>query len=377
MSGFGIEKHGASGFFRRFGLGFVGFAAVLLLVVMYMALSRATIIIEPKEEVVNADLLVTVRETGLRSGDILGKIDKVTVSREAVFTASSTGQEAPAKAMGDIVIYNESSRSQTLIATTRFLSKDGVLFRLKTAATVPAGKNIKAQIYADKEGKSGEIGPTAFTIPGLAKDLQKIIYAKSASATTGGTKTVSIITQADIDDAVENLRATLVNEAAGKLKALLTDATLIGLSYTDSVAIKEADVKAGDAADSFNVKVELDVVGVSYDSSLQNQAAKTLANMVSADRELVSSNILEIEPVIEKYDLTDKTANLKIGLSGSTVIGADSAILSKEKMAGMREADIKEYLEKYAGVESVEIKYFPFKTDRVPKLRDHIKVVIK
>ena len=138
------KKKFAPSVFRYIGYGFIGVTLFLLLIVMYMALSRATIIIQPKEEMVNADLLITVKEKDLQSSDILGRIATTTVSREAVFTTSGVGSEMPAVAMGNVTIYNKNTKSQPLIKTTRFLSKGGVLFRLKKGVTVSAGKTIKA-----------------------------------------------------------------------------------------------------------------------------------------------------------------------------------------------------------------------------------------
>ncbi|MBU1179374.1 hypothetical protein KJ885_00330 [Patescibacteria group bacterium] len=371
------NKDNSSKLFKRIGFGFIGLTVFLLFVVMYMALSRATIIVEPKEEEIKADLLVTVKEENLRSGDVLGKLGKVEVSREAVFTSSGKGVKVPGTAGGTITIINEYTKNQPLIKTTRFLSEGGVLFRLKEDVTALAGGSVQVEVYADEEGTGGDIGPTTFTIPGLSKSLQSKIYGKSEASMTGGTITVNAIAQKDIDDAAENMRASLLSEAGGKLQTLLNqDQKFTNVVYKDIIKTKEANVKAGDTAENFKLKLELEVVGVAYSAALQNQAAKTLSNMIVSDRKLVSSNILELKPTIEKYDMESKSANLKVELVGKTIINANSPVFDKEKLAGMTEEEVKKYLEQY-GVQNVEIKFFPFWMDKVPKLRDHIKVVVK
>jgi len=323
--------------------------------------------------------LVTVKEKNLQGGDLLGKIEETTVSSESTFNVSGMGKETTAKATGEVVVYNNSTKNQALIATTRFLSKEGVLFRLKDNVTVAAGKSAAVKVYADKEGKSGEIAATTFTIPGLAKDLQSKIYGKSTTAMTGGTKKISAVTEKDITDAVENLRSSLLVRAAENFKASSTfsSAKFSGPVYADSITRKSVNVEVGDEVDSFKVGLELKVVGIAYDSALQDQAAQTLSNMINNDRDLLSSNISEIKPVIDKYDLLEKSATLKITLSGNTILKSNSSVFDREKLAGLKDEDAKQYLAKYAGVKSVEIKYFPFWLDRVPKLRDHIKVVVK
>jgi len=365
--------------YKRIGIGFISLTAVLLLIVMYMALSRATIVVEPTGKPVSADLLLTVKEKDLRGGDILGKIAVANVSHEATFTASGDGVVVPSKAGGTITVYNNSTKNQTLMATTRFLSKDGILFRLKNEITVPAGGNIKAEIVADKEGASGEVAAGTFTIPGLSASLQTKIFGKSTEAMTGGTSKMAVVSEKDIDDAVKNLTSTLMIEAAEKLKTVLNveGIALSNVAYKDVLKNKEVSVKAGDKAPNFKVKLDLDVIGVAYGTELQDQAAKTLSGMIASDRKLLSSNLMELKPVIEKYDLEDKSANIKIALTGNTVISADSPVFDRERLSGMSVDEVRQYLEKYAGIKSVDVKFFPFWVDKVPKLRDHVKVIVK
>lgn len=364
--------------YRRIGLAFILSTVIMLLIVMYMALSRATIFVEPKEETVAADLLVAVKEENLQSGDILGKMGMVTLSREASFPASGDGEETPVKATGEVVIYNNSAKNQTLIATTRLLSKNGVLFRLKKTVIAPAGGSIKAAVAADKEGKSGEIGPTTFTIPGLAANLQTKIYAKNEEPMTGGMARAGAVTEKDIEEAAQNIRSSLLEEATAKLKKDLNGGgQFAGVAFKDSFKTKNASAIPGDKVQEFTIKIELDVVGVAYSADLQDLSAKTLAGMISADRRLTSSNIVEVQPSIEKYDLQDKSANFKVSLMGNTIVNADSPVFNKEKLAGMNADEVKNYLQKYAGIKNVEIKFFPFWLNRVPKLRDHVKVIVQ
>lgn len=363
---------------RRIGFGFLSLITVILFVAVYIALSKATIFVEPNEKALNADLLVSVREKDLRNGDILGRVGSVTISREGQYPTNGTGEEKPAKATGQVTIYNNNNKSQTLIATTRLLSKSGVLFRLQKTVTVVPGASVKVAIAADKEGKGGEIAPTTFTIPGLAASLQAKIYAQSAEPTAGGVTRVGIVTEEDIDIATNDLKSSLSDEATAQLKKELNgDSQFTGVVFISSIKTKEVSVKAGDKAAYFKVKLELEAVGVAYDATLRDQAERTVSSMVSPDRKLVSSNISELQPSIEKYDLEDKSANLKVGLTGNTIVSSDSPVFDREKLAGMNEEEVKNYLEKYAGVKNVEIKFFPFWLDRVPKLRDHVKVVVQ
>lgn len=364
--------------FGRISAVFIGLTVILLAVVMYMTLSRATILVQSKEEEVSADLLTTVRQNEPKDGDMAGRVGSVTVSREASFPVLGDGVETTGKSSGEAVVYNNHTAPQTLIATTRFLSEKGVLFRLQKTITVPAGKTVTAFLTADQEGAKGDIGPSAFTIPGLNASLQKKIFAKSAGSMVGGIVKASIITEKDVDEAAKNITSLLSAEASGKLRDLLNkDGLYPNIAYFFNVKNQKTDIKIGDKADKFKLKLELEAIGVVYGAGLQDQAAKTLSGMIASDRKLVSSNIMELRPVIEKYDLDAGTTALKTEIAGKTVITETSPIFNKDKLAGMSAEEAGAYLEKYPGISGVKIDFFPFWLNKIPRLKDHIKVIVQ
>lgn len=364
--------------FGRIGAAFIGLTVILLAIVMYMTLSRATILVQSKEEEVSADLLTTVRQNEPKDGDIAGRVGSVTVSREASFPVLGEGIETTGKSSGEAIVYNNHTAPQTLIATTRFLSEKGVLFRLQKTITVPAGKTVTAFLTADKEGAEGDIGPSAFTIPGLNASLQKKIFAKSAGSMTGGIIRASVITEKDVDEAAKNIKSLLSAEASEKLRDLLNKNGLYpNIAYFFNVKNQKTDIKIGDKADKFKLKLELEAIGVVYGAGLQDQAAKTLSGMIASDRKLVSSNIMELQPVIEKYDLDAGTTALKTEITGKTVITETSPIFDKDKLAGMSAEEAEAYLEKYPGISGVNIDFFPFWLNKIPRLKDHIKVIVQ
>jgi hypothetical protein len=101
-------------------------------------------------------------------------------------------KEVTAFASGTITIYNTQSKAQKLIDKTRFATPTGLIFRIRTAVTIPAGSatkpgSVTATVYADKAGADYNVGATTFTVPGFAGTPQaKQVYAESTSAMTGG-----------------------------------------------------------------------------------------------------------------------------------------------------------------------------------------------
>ena len=102
------------------------------------------------------------------------------------------------KAKGTITIYNAySSAPQSLVATTRFITPDGKIFRLISGVTVPGAQitngqivpsSIDAPIIADQAGDTYNVSSTPkLTIPGFQNTPKyNGFYGFIASSTSGG-----------------------------------------------------------------------------------------------------------------------------------------------------------------------------------------------
>ena len=125
------------------------------------------------------------------SGDLpfeVVTVDKVASKSVPAESTATVDQSA----QGTITIYNEQATAQQLVATTRFETADGHVFRIHQAVSVPAGSasnpgTLTATVYADKTGADYNIGPSSFTLPGLSGSKQfDRVYAKSTEPFTGG-----------------------------------------------------------------------------------------------------------------------------------------------------------------------------------------------
>ncbi len=123
-------------------------------------------------------------------------------------------------ATGTITIYNTQSKSQRLVASTRFATTAGLIFRIKSAVTIPAGTSakpgsVKAAVTADKAGDSYNVDPTSFTVPGFAGTPQEaLVYGNSTAVMTGGASGTVPIVDAAADGQARN---ALVNALAPDL----------------------------------------------------------------------------------------------------------------------------------------------------------------
>jgi len=195
--------------FKKIIISFAALAVILLLLVIYFSLAKVTIILTMGEEnkSLTVDLMVAATST---PGATVGKIinEQMTISQD--FTVANF-TESPGVAEGQVKIINTSKRAQTLIKTTRLLTPEGLLFRLKEDVSVPAGKEIITLAHADQTGGQYNIQPTKFTIPGLSTALQQEIYAVLEKPVTGGLKKTGVLTENDLESAQEKMKNEIKN----------------------------------------------------------------------------------------------------------------------------------------------------------------------
>jgi len=103
-----------------------------------------------------------------RSALILEQSFETEISVESEFSSTNSS-----KAGGFVKLINKNNKDQTLIATTRLLSSDNKLYRLKEKVVIPQNSEIRAWVEADQEGEDF-VGPAGkMIIPGLLQKSKK------------------------------------------------------------------------------------------------------------------------------------------------------------------------------------------------------------
>ncbi len=364
--------------YRRIAVAFVICVALLLAIVLYVATMQAVIRITPVEETRSVEFLLDAVATPVKSQEIRGVVSTGRLSRTTTSVPSGQGtKEVEGIARGTVTITNEGTSPQTLVKTTRLLTSDNVLFRLEKDVVVPANGKIDVPVYADKPGKSGDIGSTHFTIPGLSVSLQKLIYADSSAAFTGGFSTVSAISQSDIDRAVAELRTMLEEDGKSMLRAE-AGKDLTGEAFLSTVIEQTVSVEPGAEAASFDVTLTLEETGVFFDlDAAKKIAEQELYATLTPGTAFAEVNLDALQVSVEKIDSASLVGSLRVYLDGRAVSSLTSPELAPGRFAGMSENDIHELLVADGIAEDVSIDFFPPFVKRVPKLRDHIFVEIK
>ena len=200
------------------------------IVVLIIAVSAGALFYfsSARVEVVPSTIAATVQGS-FTASQATGGLPFRIVSAQKVASQSVKGsgtKTVSSSASGTITIYNAQSKAQTLIANTRFATTAGLIFRIHSAVTIPAGNatkpgSVSAKVYADQVGSTYNVGPSSFTIPGFAGTPQASqVYARSTAATTGGASgTVPVVDAITEGPARRALMSALAPDLASSIQS--------------------------------------------------------------------------------------------------------------------------------------------------------------
>jgi hypothetical protein len=148
----------------------------------------------------------------------------ITTTRTASTSVPASGtKQVSLPATGSITISNTfSTASQDLVATTRFQTPDGKIYRIHTAVTIPGATKaadgsltagtVSAIVYADQPGADYNKGQSTLTIPGFKGDPKYDKITAQTSGLTGGLVGAQpAIAPADLATAEQALKQGLGN----------------------------------------------------------------------------------------------------------------------------------------------------------------------
>ena len=364
--------------YRRIAIGFIAVTLFLLATVIILSTIRATVTVYSSVTTMNTEFIADVVAETEMEGEIPGRVIDTTIDETREFVVDEEGASAvPTKAGGMVTIYNTSNRSQPLVATTRLMSPDGILFRIDKGVTVPAQGTVETMAHADEEGQGGEIEPTTFSIPGLNSTRQKEVHAESFEPMTGGVEYHKIVTEEDLQAARDQLNMDLLAVAQEDLRTEVPD-TYTGETFFEEVIGEVVSVSAGDEADSYTISMSIHVVGVFYDQApLLTIAEAKLYEGLEKGYQLFIVDREGMTVEVERYDLEHEIANVRVTLEGLTMVSPTNALLDKTNLVGLPAQDLKDMLIDAGVAVGVDVEFFPFWIRKVPKLRDHVEIKIE
>ncbi|PIR13466.1 hypothetical protein COV49_02030 [Candidatus Falkowbacteria bacterium CG11_big_fil_rev_8_21_14_0_20_39_10] len=369
--------------YKKIAVSFMVLTVILLAAVFYFSFVKLDIVLIPNQERLSDSLSIDIydqtapgQET-LAKDKVLGAVEQVAMSEAKSYRGS--GQEIIGEQVtGKVTIINNYNKNQPLVATTRLLSSDNKLFRIKETINVPAGGSAVAEIYADEPGEKMAIGPAKFTIPGLWAGLQDKIYGQSQESFVYGQQVKNIIQKEDIDEAVKDIKKVLAAKAEKEIGQNYKGYDrVIAKVDDDSVSIK-VDGKAGEEKDKFQVAIEAKVNVVAFSGEeIYKLAMNKLSSVVPDNKELAGIGSSDITYELTSQDSGQAQANINAVFSSSMTIKEDAEIIDRQKIVGLTQAQLEDYLDGFKEIAGYEIKFSPAFIDKVPSLVDRIKIEIR
>jgi len=363
----------------------------------YLFLPKAVVKVSVKEEVKKFDSEAKgiTSESGIKVSEL--SIPARVVEKESLITNSfkATGKKTSSsdvsqKAKGKVTIYNEySQESQSLVATTRFLSTDGKLFRLVKGVTVPgmSGGNagtIEADVIADQPGSEYNIESANFKIPGFeGTSKYEKFYAKSSSAMIGGGGTgnssgITIVSQSDLDSAKKDSEAKIKDQMEEDLRNEIGSGSVL-LSDASEKNILEStpSARANEATGNFDYKVKGNIKAIIFSENDLKKLIGEIYNESGKGEKISDYSIIKINYGASSVDFSSGTINIKVNveipLSNSTNWND-----FEKKILGKNEIEIKEILKEYPQIEKINIDFWPsFMSQKIPMYEKRVEVEVE
>lgn len=299
-----------------------------------------------------------------------------------VFPASGSA-DISQKATAKIIIYNAySSSRQTLVATTRFSTPEGKIFRLDISVVVPGAgikngniipSSIEAAVTADQPGADYNIGPVEkLTIPGF-KGTPRYdgFYGAMPQAATGGfVGKKKVATDQDVASAKDKTSQGLKDVLQSGLAGGMPEGFKI-LDGASSINITKLNVnKTADDQGNFSVFGEASFQSIGFKEDDLNS--------------LVEALMLKDNPGMDFRDIKTDFQNVKtdfavgqltFSLVASGNIGPKfSEGDLKTSIAGKQLNDAKSSVLSLPDLANAKISLWPFWLNALPKNTAKIKV---
>ncbi len=372
---------------RKFIIIFLAAAVFSFLFTVSFAFNQAKIRVVPKKESFSVNLPITVSAAITEPDSIYGLVPGQPVQFEKEITGdfAATGEkEIFQKAKGKLTIYNNYGvQPQTLVATTRFQTAEGLVFRIPNTITVPgttgSGSSFKpgrieVEIIADRAGDEYNIGPSEFRIPGfLGSPRYQGFYAESSESFSGGfIGKAKVVTKEDIESAEGAVRQELSNEIKNRLSSL-AGLKIVTEAFEIEIEKNTDSGKANDISDQFKLGMKAKVFGIAFNESGVRQLVSKYVKD-SENKDIIQSGLKLVysEPLLDREK---QEISLKLAASGYTLMPVDKEkIISGIK--GLSGQEAKDYFTSLDEVESANIYFSPFWMRSAPQNTDRIKVQV-
>ncbi len=375
--------------------GVVALSLIVLLLLVFVILPKATVDVYAKTEPVTRDMEISMstNSQNLDPSKLIMpaiKIDE-TANLNAKFQSKGKKQVGN-KASGSVRIYNFTGSPINLKAQTTTLTVGNKTYTLDEDITL-----LKPTTYknaATKEVNEGSLGPAVritasaggedYNLPAGTRveitnqvfgSRPQLLYAKTDSEISGGTtRYLSIISQEDVDASKIQLEGQALEQIRQKLKT--SGLVLPEKSYNFDSPQFATDNPVGTETPSFQASLQSKLTGLAYKSDdLKNLIVQRITQTLSSNKSLVPKTPESTTVKVKSFDLNNQLAVLAVHFEGQAVYEVNLAGVATE-LTGKSQNEANEILRSKAEIDKVEITIAPAWQKNFPLFAGKIKINI-
>lgn len=380
----------------RKGLIFSFILLILLGVFSYLTLSKAEIDLWPETKALSLgkELIVSrkAEQVDVLSGVIPAQVFQKEKQLTSVFQSSGETLKEE-KAKGFLTVYNAYSTSpQILVATTRFVSAEGKVFRTPVMVTVPGGTyeggklipgEVSIEVVADQPGPDYNINPSIFSIPGFAgTDRYTKFYGRSFESMTGGLREErAVVTKEDFDEAEKLLSEQAERECEELLvRELQSEEVSSKFHYFANESLTKITEKfslatVGEESEEFKFQVKASCETLLFQKEdLLSFVKDSVVSQIPQGYELYEES-LKTDYALQTIDLEAGEIVLSLSISAKAYSEIDISNF-KNALSDKSLLETKLFLESQPNITKVNVRLWPFWVRNVPEDLDKIEVNI-
>lgn len=365
----------------------LGLSAVFLAFFVSAFFKSATVTVTPITEAKAINESFTAKKDISATG-LNYQVVTVTKDMDKAIDAKDVGseQKVERKAKGIIVVYNNfGTAPQKLVATTRFQTQEGLVYRLVNAVTVPGkylkdGKmvpgSVEAEVVADQVGQNYNIGLKDFTVPGLKSDSEKYktIFARSKTEMTGGFSGIEKVVSKEALTRAESEMESILKPALSKDVMAQIPADFV--VFQDSLEYKfEPAVSTNTPGGTVVAKKKGTVTAIIFD---KKTLSKEVTSKVLPDVTTDTIKIANIDSLNFKLATSSSAQqnSITFTLQGEAnfVWYIDEAKL-KSDLLGLSKSNANSVMSAYTSIKEAWVLTRPFWNTKIPTDPNRVKII--
>lgn len=347
--------------YRRLALFFIGLITIVVMVMFYYSLIRVKITIYPKSDQPARQQTIVLTDTvPATDGAVPAKFLQINSEYRQTFRATGQSQTTGSgKLVGQVTLVNTTAKDQPLRATTRLLTANGVLYRLRNFVTVPAGGQIIAEAYADQvKTENAVVAATKFTIPGLWSGLQDKIYAVANKNIDYQSDSQAIVLATDLEQAISQAKQAAAAQAKNQLDQQAGGEALV-YWLDDSQWSISSDAQAGDQKAEFTITVKAAAGG----AIVSAEAIKEVLNQAD---DAIKINEQSLTYQLSAWQPQQHQAQLNVSYKVELVSDQADQLVDKRALVGLNRQQLDTYLSGQPNVASYKVIWQPGFLSKVP-----------